>query len=206
MTEKRKPEKANEKINWKIAADRMTIGEKVELKSLPGFWVQPRRFSKSSEAEILAVTTRQQMKKASVRKAIVAAAKEGQEQGEKNLKSDIAQMRGEVLSDELQDRILTAVVDDMSAEELAGTETQLVKLAYGVHAHNFNGEPEGGSLEWARSLLEYRDIFNEILEIVEAKNAPLPLPTSGSSATSPTGSSTAPGSTKAAGTSTGSTP
>jgi len=200
MAEKRKPEKANEKINWKVAADRLTIGEWVELKSLPGFWVQPRRFSKTGEAEMLAVTARQQMKKASVRKAIVAAAKEGKEQ------SDVARMSGGPIPDELEEKILDAVVDDMTPEELAGTETQLVKLAYGIHAYNFNGEPEGGSLEWARSLLEYRDVFNEILEIVENKNAPLPRPTPPSSATSPIGSSTKASSTKDAGTSTGSTP
>jgi hypothetical protein len=189
-------------INWKVAADRMTIGERIELKTLPGFWVQPRRFSKAGEAEILAVTTRQQMKKASVRKAIVAAAKEGQAQEQ----SDIAQMAGEPISRELEEEILSAVVENMTAGELAGTEKQLVEIAYGVHAHNFNGEAEAGSLEWARSLLEYRDLFNEIHRIVMDKNGPLSLPTSPSSATSPIGSSTKASSTKDAGTSTGSTP
>lgn len=198
MTEKRKPEKANEKINWKIAADRMTIGEKVELKSLPGFWVQPRKFSKAAESQMIAVAARAQMKKESVRRTILEGARAREQ-------SDIGKMSGE-LPEDLKEKVVMAIVENMTPEEFADTDTQLVKLAYGVHAHNFNGEPEGGSLEWARRLLEYRDIFNEILAIVEAKNAPLPLPTSGSSATSPTGSSTAPGSTKAAGTSTGSTP
>lgn len=188
-------DKAQNKISWKIAADRLTIGEKVELKTFPGYWIQPRRYSKAGEAEILAVVTRQQIKKASVKKAIMAAAKEEELKGQKE-QSDIAQMNGEALSDELRERILTAVVEDMSAEDIAGIEKQVTEIAYGVHAHNFYGEPVGGSTDWARSLLEYKDIFNEILKIVEEKNAPLPSLTSPSSATSLTGSSTILNSTK----------
>jgi hypothetical protein len=182
MTEKKS------KVNWKIAADRMTIGEKVELKTLPGYWVQPRRFSKACEAEMIAVNARAQMKKESVRRTIIEGARGGEQ-------SDIGKMSGE-LPEDLKEKVVMTILEHMTPEEFADIDTQLVKLAYGVHAHNFNGEPEAGSIEWARSLLEYRDIFNEILAIVEEKNAPLPLPTSPSSATSPTGSSTALGSTQ----------
>lgn len=170
MAEKKTPEKMKKEINWKVAADVLTIGEKVELKSLPGYWIQPRRFSKAAEAQMIAVAARAQMKKDSVRRTLL-------ESSHSNDKSDIGTMSGEI-SDELKDKVVMTIIENMTPEEFADIDTQLVKLAYGVHAHNFFGEPEGGSMDWARSLLEYKDIFNEILEVVEAKNAPLQLPTS----------------------------
>lgn len=204
MAKDNKAKKDNEKpgINWKIAADRLTIGEKVELKTLPGYWVQPRKFSKAAEAQMITVEARAQMKKTSVRRTILEGARANEKANEK---SDIEKMSGEV-SDELKEKVIEAVIENMTPEDFADTETQVVKLAYGVHAHNFFGESQGGSLEWARSLLEYKDIFNEILGIVEDKNSPLPPQTPPSSGTSPIGSSTAASSAKVAETSTGSTP
>ena len=167
MSEKKAKEAKKEAtaINWRVAADRAVLGERVELKSLPEYWVQPRKYSKQGEAEITAVAARAQMKKSGVRRAILAEA--GAEP-----KSD-AEAMGGAMSPEVKDRILEAVMASMTAEEISGLETQVAQIAFGVHLHNFNGAEESGSLEWAKSLVEYKDIFDEIHVLVEAKNLPL---------------------------------
>jgi len=132
MSEK-KVKKEAPAISWRVAADRNVYGERVELKSLPGYWVQPRRLSKGAEAD---------------------------------------RMAG-VIPEEVKERILVAMTENMDAETVGQIEAKVAKVAHGVHAHNFNGEPEGGSVEWARSLLEYSAIFDEIIGIVEEKNLPL---------------------------------
>lgn len=167
MSEKKAKEakKAAPVINWRVAADRNVYGEKTELKSLPGFWVQPRRLSKGAEADINAIIARQQMKQSSIRRAILA------EQDTSEL-SEADRLAG-VVPAEVKERILVALSENLDAETVGQIEAKVERVAHGVHAHNFNGEPEGGTTEWARSLLEYSAIFDEILGIVEAKNLPL---------------------------------
>ncbi len=166
MSEKKKEAKKEAPaINWRVAADRSIYGERTELKTFPGYWVQARTLSKGAEAEIVAIQARQQMKKSAVKRAILA------EQDTSAL-SEADKMAGVVPAD-VQARIMDAVTESMDAEDFAQLDSKVAKIAYGIHAHNFFGEPTGGTEEWARSLLEYRDIFDEILGIVEAKNLPL---------------------------------
>jgi hypothetical protein len=162
-------------INWKLAADRSIYGERRELASLPGFWIQPRKLSKTGQAEVTAVLARQQMRKASVRKAIMAEAAPVQ-------KSELAAMSGEMSAD-TQARLMDAVAESLTAGELSGLDTKVVEIAYGIHAHNFAGEPQGGTLEWARELVEYPDVFDEVYAIVQEKNLPLASKTPSSSET-----------------------
>jgi len=166
MSEKKIKEERKEApaINWRVAADRNVYGERVELKTLPGYWVQPRRYSKQGEAEITAVAARSQMKKANVRRAILS-------EQDTSAMSEADKMGG--MSAEMKDKVLDAVMGSMTAEEISGLETQIVEIAYGVNLHNFTGEQEPATLAWARSLVEYKDIFDEILSLVEAKNLPL---------------------------------
>jgi len=166
MSEKKIKEERKEApaINWRVAADRNVYGERVELKTLPGYWVQPRRYSKQGEAEITAVAARSQMKKSSVRRAILS-------EQDTSAMSEADKMGG--MSAEMKDKVLDAVMGSMTAEEISGLETQIVEIAYGVNLHNFTGEQEPATLAWARSLVEYKDIFDEILSLVEAKNLPL---------------------------------
>ena len=152
-------------INWKLAADRSIYGERVELKSLPGFWVQARKLSKAGQSEVMAVMARQQMKKANVRRAILAEAKP-------EAKSELAAMSGE-MSEDVQARLMDAVAESLTAGELSGLDTKVVEIAYGIHAHNFAGDPKGGDIEWARELVEYPDVFDEVYAIVQEKNLPL---------------------------------
>lgn len=196
MSEKKAKEakKAAPVINWRVAADRAVIGEKTELKSLPGYWVQPCRISKQGEAEITASVARRQIKKSAIRRSFMSGM-------DTSVLSEADRLAG-VIPDEMKEKIMEAVTENMDVEDLAPLEGKVLRIAFGIHAHNFEN-PDGGpaSKEWANSLTPYTDVFDEILELVEAKNRPLSRATSPISETLLTGSTTEPSSTRTAGTS-----
>jgi hypothetical protein len=166
MSEKKAKLEKKESISWMIAADRAVLGERTELKSLPGYWVQPRRLSKAGEAEIAAVQARGMAKQQGIRRAILA------EQSTDGM-SEADKMAGMIPLD-VQERIYAAVIDNLDAETVGQIEAKVCKIAYGVAEHNFES-PDGGpaTVAWARSLAEYGAVFDEILGIVEEKNLPL---------------------------------
>lgn len=171
MSEKKAKEKKEAPaINWRVAADRSVLGERTELVSLPGFWVQPRRLSKAGEAEVAAVQARAMAKQQGVRRAILAEQPKGQV-------SEADALAG-VVPPDVQERIYAAVIDNLDAETISQLTAKITTIAHGVAAHNFNGDPEPGDIEWARSLADYGAVFDEVLSIVEAKNAPLSQTTS----------------------------
>jgi hypothetical protein len=167
--------------NWKIAADRSIIGEAVELKSLPGCHVKPRKYSVRGDAEINAARIRAlaQVRSDALREVAGAFADVKQ--------SDDAKMD---LTKEQRQEIAVKVMENASADTIGNVSGKRLQLLYGIHAHDFDSEYIAPTLEWVDSVLEYPEITNEVLAIIEAKNLPLAKPTSDSSATSPNGSST----------------
>lgn len=161
---------ASPAVNWKIAADRSVYGEKVELDTLPGYWVKPRRWSKTGEAEIHAALARIFARQRDVRNTIIRETSGDEPMSEADL------MAGS-LPEKTKEKIMAALTGSLDGETVDQVEAKIAKIAFGVHAHNFQGEPEVGSMEWARELVEYRDVFDEILGIVEEKNRPLPTTT-----------------------------
>lgn len=162
--------KKAQEINWKVAADRAVIGEKIELTSLPGFWVCPRRWSKTGEAEIHAAQARIFARQQGIRDAIIRDAKS-------EPLSEADAMAG-ALPESVKSRIMDALTQNLDGEVVDQIQSKIVKIAYGIHAHNFNGELEQGTMEWAKELADYSDVFDEVLKIVEEKNAPLAKMTS----------------------------
>lgn len=156
-------------VSWKIAADRAVIGEKIELKSLPGYWVRPRRWTKAGEAEINAASARILAKQSAVRRSIMEQSSVPQSE---------ADAAAGAIPEDVRTKIMDALTANLDGETVGQIESKIAKIAYGVHAHNFLGEEAGGTMEWARELAGYTDVFDEILGIVEAKNAPLALKTS----------------------------
>lgn len=176
-------------INWKVAADRMTIGEKVELTTLPGYWVRPRKYSKAGEAEILAAQTRAVAQKRAVASSIIDAYDaQPANEADAMVGSRAAGMQREV-------QIL--VMQNASAAMVGHIDEDQARIAFGIEDHNFNGEIERASMDWAREVMEHAEIANELLAIVAEKNRPLVRPTSPSSETSPNGSTTEPSSPEA---------
>lgn len=152
-------------VNWKVAADLNVIGERTELKTFPGYWVQVRRWSKRGQAEVQLVAARRAMKNTAVRREVVAAQ-------EAVAKSDTEELSG-VISEDLKSKITDAIASSLDANDVGQIETKVAEILYGIHAHNFFGEPQGASKEWVESLIEYRDIFDEIHALVKGKNLPL---------------------------------
>jgi len=167
-------------IDWKIAADRVTIGERFELESLPGFWVQTRRYTKQGEAEILAAQTRSIVKS----KAIAASIIDGMPEPE----SEAERIMG--VSDKMKKDIAMQVMEHATADMVGKVEENTLRLVYGIEATNMtdNGKP---SSAWAAEIMQYSDVANEILARVTEQNLPLALRLSRKSETLQTGSSTA---------------
>lgn len=166
MSEKKVKAEKKEAINWHIALDRAVLGERTELKTYPGYWVQPQRLTKAGEAEVQAIAAKRMAKQAGVRKQIIAEA------GDSGM-SEADRMAG-VVPAAVQERILDAVIENLDGPTVGQLDSKIATIAYGVHAHNFES-PDGGpaSLLWAQELAGYADVFDEVLGIVEAKNRPL---------------------------------
>ena len=176
MAEKKKIKE----INWKVAADRVAIGKKVELKSLPGYWVRPRRYTKQGEAEILAAQTR-----AIGQSKQIAASLMSQMPASDSDADELAGMSPQTRSD-----LAMIVMQNATAGMVGKVEENTLRILYGIEDHNFNGTDEKASHEWAADIMEYTDTANEILALVVEQNLPLGLRTSRKSETSPNGSST----------------
>jgi hypothetical protein len=167
-------------INWKIAADRVAIGEKIELESMPDYWVRPRRYTKQGEAEILAAQTRAIGKSKQIATSLM---NQMPAPG-----SDAEEMAG--LTAQAQSDIAMIVMQNASADMVGKVEENTLRILHGIEDHNFNGDPEKATQEWAAEVMGYADIANEILALVKEQNLPLGLRTSHKSGTSPNGSST----------------
>lgn len=166
-------------INWKIAADRIAIGERVNLASLEGYWIQPRRFTKQGEAEILASQTRAIAKSKSIAASMFDSLPEPE--------TDSERMFGP--SAESKKEIAMAVMENATADMVGKVEENTLRIMYGIEAHNFDDEGKP-TREWAAEIMEYSDVANEILGIVAEQNLPLSVRTSRKSAMSQTASST----------------
>lgn len=160
----KKSEKAEKpQINWKIAADRAAIGDKTELKSLPGLWVKPRKFTKQGAAEILAAQTRATMKTRAASNAVTKAVLQS---------GSDADSAG--LTQEQKAEIATVVMQNASADMIGHLEEDEARILFGIAEHNFEGEPQAPTKEWVTDIMQYAEIADEILGIVQEKNRPLP--------------------------------
>jgi hypothetical protein len=165
-------------IDWHVAADRLTVGEAVELKTLPGLHIKPRKYSVAGAATIAAAQTHA-----------------------------IAQMRGEALlqvagmydesddsaggvSSEQQREIALHLLENMTPDVIGSLEEKKAKLVYGIEEHDFAGVWARPTEAWAAEVMQHPDVFAEVFAIVEEKNSPLAATPPSNSGTSPTGTST----------------
>ena len=172
-------------VNWQVAADRLTIGERVKLSTLPGFWVKPRKFSVAGEAEIKAAQVR----------ALAAVRGEAMREVAGMMAEPESDSAAAGVSREQREQIAVAIMERATADVIGSLAERRARVLYGIAEHNFNGESAAPTPEWVDEIMEYSAIFDELLGIVQEKNRPLPLPTPPSSETSPTGNSTEPPST-----------
>ena len=168
-------------VNWRVAADRLTVGEPVELETLPGLWIRPRKYSVNGAAEIKAAQVRAlaELRGNAIRE--IATAFDGAPA------SDDAAVG---LTHDQRLDVAVRVMENATADVVGSVAERRAKVLFGVAEHNFEGEPGTPTAAWVDELMEHEPVFLEVLRIVEEKNRPLAGTTSPKSATSPTGSST----------------
>jgi hypothetical protein len=163
--------------DWKSKISMSRIGEKVDLKTVDGFWVKPKKFSVEQNDEIQAA----QLKAlAGVNRGTLAKATNKIKIASEN-KEETA------VIDVLSDDDISALMD---AKFAPSSEVLRLHILYGIAEHNFCEEEISTVVDNALvdGLMKYPDIATEIGGIVQRYNSPLAHQTSTTSGTSPDGS------------------
>ncbi|MCF7945446.1 MAG: hypothetical protein K9L24_01140 [Spirochaetia bacterium] len=169
-------------MNWKQEAQRKIVGDKKELKTFPGYWIRPKKYSIAGQDAINAEQRR--LQKGMNKKAIVSVAKrlkinaDGRE--EEDIKNDIM--------DSISDDELSALMDSQYVPSAAYIK---IRLKEGIESHNFCDAAESKDIDsLAEDILDYPEITEEMLQIVEDYNRPLAVKGSKKSKTPQNGSIT----------------
>lgn len=172
-------------MGWKDDARRTIVSGKKDLASFPGYWIKVKKYSIRGKDEINGALASLQ---ASLdKKALYSLAQKTQERSRSSEELTKKQVF-ELLS---EDEISAYAASSM----IPMGELNRLRLKHGVAAHNFvTGDPDIGTdnakdIEvFANDILEYADIVEEIISQIEDYNRPLATTTSGTSGTSPSGS------------------
>lgn len=166
-------------MGWKEDARRTIVSDKKMLKSFPEGWVKVKKFSVKGNDEINAALRK--LQSVFDRKAIMSFAKKARDGADE--KSMLQEMTPEEMG---------MILDGNTAESY---DLIFAKIKNGVAMHNFcDGDIETRSTEkdiqgFAKDILEYPDIANEIVSLIEDYNRPLVEKRSETSKMSPNGSS-----------------
>jgi hypothetical protein len=163
--------------DWKNKLSLSRIGERVDLKTIEGFWVKPQKFTVEQNDEIQAA----QLKAlAGVNRGTLAKATN---------KIKIASENDEETAaiDVLSDEDISALMD---AKFAPSSEVLRLHILYGIAEHNFCDEESSSVVDKALvdDLMKYPDIATEIGGVARRYNDPLAHPTSATSETSLDGS------------------
>jgi hypothetical protein len=169
-------------MGWKEAAQRTIVGDKVELKTFPGYWIKPKKYSVSGKD---AINEEQRKLQQSIdKKALASMIKKLDIDSDGK---DEAQIMSEVM-DTLTDEELAAMMDSQYVPSASYIK---VRLNEGIHAHNFCDGPETQDVSsFAQDILDYPEIAEEILKVVEEYNRPLAKKSTKKSKMQPNGSTT----------------
>lgn len=162
-------------MGWQDDARRTVVSEKKALSTLEGYWVKVRLWTVGGKDEITA--TVRKLQKGLDKKSLISFMAKARSRG-KDLTNE-----ADIMSILTEDEI-AAFVDSESVEASAMIEA---KLKNGIAEHNF-GDMKVSEL--AHDLLEFPNVAEEILKLIEDFNRPLASQTSSTSATSPSGSTT----------------
>jgi hypothetical protein len=166
-------------MGWQDDARRTIVSEKIELREFPGYWVKVKLYSVKGKDEITLST--RAVQKAIDKKALISLMKKAQAAHGEALTEE--QMLERLTQDEL-----SALVESNSVELYSMT---YAKIKNGIDSHNFcDGEKSTEVENFAKDILEYDKIAQEILGHIEEFNRPLPSKTSKPSEMSPNGFTT----------------
>lgn len=169
-------------MSWKQDAQRKIVGDKNELKTFPGYWIRPKKYSIAGQDAINA--EQRKLQKGIDKKALVSVAKK--------LKIDAdgreeAEIMTEIMSN-ISDDELSALMDSQYVPSAAYIK---IRLQEGIDSHNFCDAAESKDVDsLAEDILDYPEIAEELLQIVEEYNRPLAVKGSKKSKTPQNGSTT----------------
>jgi hypothetical protein len=164
-----------------LTIQRKILGPRSELKSLPGFWIKPKKYDVEGGEEIAGLRLR--MARAARNPALVEQAKRLQAEG-------VERLTEQVLLEKLTpEEILEATSSAMDATSEFRGEIQRLEMRHGIGAHNFrNGGKELDVEEAIPILMQDTEATAEVIRVVEAWNRPLAEKPSESSETQRNGS------------------
>jgi len=170
--------------DWKNRISRLRIGGKVELKSIEGFWVKPRKFSVEENDLIQAANIAALSK---VKRSAFA-------QATQKIRSRAKDDPDALVVDLLDERELEALMDAQFAPAARIVHLQIL---YGVAEHNFCEQESTTHMDetLADEIMQVPEIAGEIALIAQGYNGPLVQGNSPISGTSPHGSTREPSST-----------
>jgi hypothetical protein len=148
----------------------MIVSHTNDLTTFEGHWIKAKKYSINATDEINAAT--REVQKGMDKKSLIEVAKKAREMG----------IAGEVVSEEdimdmLTPEQMSALLDSTG---VASAKVMEIKLRNGIAEHSFDGCPVK---DLARDILEYPEIAQEMLKIVEEFNRPLAKKSSVASAT-----------------------
>ncbi len=152
-------------MGWKEEARRTVVGEEVELKTFPGYWIQPKKYSVSGKD---AINEEQRKLQQGIDKRALAS---------------VIKKLGIDSSGKEEEQVMTEVMDKLTDDELAAMmDSQYVpsanyikvRLREGINAHNFCDAARSNDVKaLTEDILDYPEIAGECLKIVETFNRPL---------------------------------
>jgi hypothetical protein len=174
-------------MGWKDEAKRTVVGDKVELKTFPGYWIKPKKYSVAGKDAIN--EEQRKLQQGIDKKAMASVIKKLDIEADGK---DETQLMGEIM-DKLTDDELAAMMD---SQYVPSANYIKVRLREGIDSHNFCDAAESHDVKaFVDDILAYPEITEEILRIVEEHNRPLAGKSSKKSKMRPSGSTTEPAST-----------
>ena len=161
-------------MGWKDSARRLTTGGKIELKTLGGFWVIPKKYSIAGNDAIGAI--QRKMLKGVDKKSLSSLIHKRSEGFE----------TPEAMVEAMEPEELMALFDSNSLEK---EESTRVKIVHGLYEYGYQDEDSSKDVKgFATEVLEFEDVALEVLSVIEKFNHPLANPTSSTSKMSQDGS------------------
>ena len=170
-------------MGWKDKASKLVVGDSVELKTFPGFWIRPRKYTVAGQDAINEI--QRKLQKGINKKALMSFVRK--------LEIDKAEEKSEQeLATEVMDQLTEEEIDTMmESSQLPTADIIKAKLKEGIHSHNFTDQGESEDVaQLVQDIIDYPIIAEEMLGIVEGFNRPLAEKKSKKSKTQPSGSTT----------------
>lgn len=170
--------------NWKDKASKLAVGESKELKTFPGYWIRPRKYTVAGQDAINEI--QRKLQKGINKKALMSFVRKLEIE-------DVDKKDEQALTAEVLEHLTEEEIDTMmESSQLPTADLMKAKLKAGIHSHNFSDKGESTETDvFVQDILDYPTIAEEILKIVEEFNRPLAGKKSKKSRTRRSGSTTA---------------